>query len=444
MQKIEYNILHFTRFSNTTAWSVNYSAFDKLSTHYPLVALSKVLKRIKEPVFIKDELTYKRITVRLYGQGVHQRDELLGKDIGTKRQFIAHAGQLIVSRIDARNGALGLISDELEGAIVTNDFWLFDVKGALPQFLMMVLSSERFQQHWQSQSRGTTNRQRVNEDDLLATKIPLPPLEIQQFLISKYRNAMNRVGRIEDKLSNIEKSVDNYLLSSLGVEIFEEDKFQANIISLYSFKSLARWDVWSQSSTIKLSKYGFVKFASIVTGKPLYGANEKTLNEKTDVRYIRITDINEDGSLGEETVSAAHVDEKYLLKENDFLIARSGNTVGKTFLYKKEFGRCIFAGYLIKFELQTDKIVPEYLLFYTKSSLFKTWIKNNQRIFGQPNINGKEYLNADIIVPEIQIQNKIVSHIKSERQRINELGKRSIFLRQQAKREFEEAIFSEA
>ena len=105
MATTDNNVLHITRFSNLTKWSAHDAVFENMENHFPLVPLSKVLKRVKEPVNIDDDTLYKRITVRLYGQGVLQRDELLGKEIGTKRQFLAHSGQLIISRIDARNGA---------------------------------------------------------------------------------------------------------------------------------------------------------------------------------------------------------------------------------------------------------------------------------------------------------------------------------------------------
>ena len=164
------SLLHIAHFSGPSKWSAQDTVFDNVDNRFPLVPLSKILTRVKEAVEIEDVALYKRITVRLYGQGVLLRDEVLGKEIGTKRQFVAHAGQLIISRIDARNGAFGIVPEELEGAIVTNDFWLFEVHNALSEYLMLVLSSELFQQYWQMQSSGTTNRQRISEDSFLESK----------------------------------------------------------------------------------------------------------------------------------------------------------------------------------------------------------------------------------------------------------------------------------
>ena len=115
MLMAEQTLLHAVRFADLTKWSPNVSVFDQMQTNDPLVPLTKLLTRAKVPVDVEDDQLYKRITVRLYGQGVLQRDQIYGKSIGTKKQFIAHTGQLIISRIDARNGAFGIVPEELDG-----------------------------------------------------------------------------------------------------------------------------------------------------------------------------------------------------------------------------------------------------------------------------------------------------------------------------------------
>ncbi|MBM6790068.1 restriction endonuclease subunit S [Flavonifractor plautii] len=444
MRTSEQQVLNFVRFVDLSRWSASSALLKKIKSSYPLLPLSCVLKRIKEPVVIEDKKRYRRITVRLYGQGVIERDELYGKDIGTKRQFIAREGQLIISRIDARNGAFGIVPKELDGAVVTNDFWLFNVNNALPQYLMLVLSSKRFQEYWETQSSGTTNRQRVDEEDFLRSKIALPPLEIQKELLDKYNSLINESVQKDQEIAQLEKSIDEYFLNTLGVRVEDIQKNNGSLIHQINYSVLSRWDVWSQTTQYISLKYSFSKFGSVVKGKPIYGANCKGIKKKSDVRYIRITDINEDGSLNDDFVSAEVVEEKYLLEENDFLIARSGNTVGKTFLYKPNMGKCIFAGYLVKYILNPQVVVPEYVLYYTKSSLFKSWVKNNQRIFGQPNINGQEYLNADLIVPTLAVQKEIVKTIESKRIQIDVKKKESKELILLAKCQFEEAVFGEA
>ena len=215
------NLMKTVRFMDLHRWSANHTLHTGIKSSYPLVPLSQVLKRVKSPVSIEDNKVYKRITIRLYGQGVLKRDELYGKEIGTKKQFIAQAGQLIISRIDARNGAFGIVPQDLNGAIVTNDFWLFDVQNALPQYLTLVLSSDRFQQYWKTQSSGTTNRQRVGEEDFLSAEIVLPPVEAQQELLEKYNSAIKRANDFEQQAGNLEKSLEQWVYASLGIKARE-------------------------------------------------------------------------------------------------------------------------------------------------------------------------------------------------------------------------------
>lgn len=107
-------------------------------------------------------------------------------------------------------------------------------------------------------------------------------------------------------------------------------------------------------------------------------------------------------------------------------------------------GNVSLRGYLVRYKLNTQKIIPEYLLYYTKSSLFKTWIQNNQRIFGQPNINGQEYLNADIIIPDTTKQKEIAKYIGELYDKIarkkSEIKDATLY----AQTQFEEAVFGEA
>lgn len=438
-------ILKTVPFSKISVWSVDSAATTAISSQYPMKPLRKVLYRVKDAVRIQDNLNYRRITVKLYGKGVVQRDEVSGKDIGTKRQFRASAGQLILSRIDARNGAFGIIPEELDGAIVTNDFWLFDMQGVNPEFVMLVLASEQFQKYWQVQSSGTTNRQRIGEQEFLSAKIPFLSLSEQDSLIQEYRNKIIEAEAYEEKVANLEKNADLEFLDTLGATVYTANRSNKNnLLVPVRLTELERWDAWTKQMSYRSTKYRFSKLSKAIIGTPLYGANEKAVKRNSDVRYIRITDINENGCLNNEVVTAEKVEGKYLLQENDFLIARSGNTVGKTFLYKEKYGKCIFAGYLVRYKINTEKIIPEYLLFYTKSSLFKAWIQNNQRLSGQPNINGQEYLNADIIIPEKEVQRDLIEKMELYRQMVRELELKSRNLRTEAKREFEGEVFGEA
>ncbi|WP_260261038.1 restriction endonuclease subunit S [Vibrio intestinalis] len=141
-----------------------------------------------------------------------------------------------------------------------------------------------------------------------------------------------------------------------------------------------------------------------------YGANSPSCELKeNDTRYIRITDIDDSGNLNASAVGIDSDDyEDYVLKNNDFLFARSGNTVGKTFLYEEDkHPKAAYAGYLIRFRANQDKLISQYLKQFCFSSRYHFWVKSQLRAGAQPNINAKEYGGLQLPLPPLPEQRKI-------------------------------------
>lgn len=436
---VEFSVLKKTRFSDLIKWNVSELLSNKVLGKYENQPLTKFLIRSKNAIEIKDDVLYKQITIHQFGEGVSLRCEKYGKEIGTKRQFIAKKGQFIISRIDARNGSFGIVPDFLDGAIVTNDFWLFDIKNADADFLKLLLSSKKINSFWQSKSNGTTNRQRLDFDDFIKSSLPIPSLEEQKTIVRKYQETIARAEQVEKRIEEEISEIDNYLLSCLQIKI--NQKKRKSGLSFIKFSELNQWNTFDSEKSFECKKYPLVTLASISKDKPIYGAAYKTVNKVSDIRYIRITDINEDGSLSNEVVSASDFSEQYLLQKHDLLFARSGATVGKTFLYEEKYGKAIFAGYLIRFKLNEELVNPYYLLSFTKSSAYKQWINDNMRVAAQPNINSQQYSDSLIPLPPLSVQKEIVAHINLLNSQIKDLSKQARELREQAKKEFEGSVF---
>ncbi|WP_288988049.1 restriction endonuclease subunit S [uncultured Pseudoalteromonas sp.] len=152
------------------------------------------------------------------------------------------------------------------------------------------------------------------------------------------------------------------------------------------------------------------KLEELTLEKLSYGANSPSCEIKDGgTRYIRITDIDDSGNLNSDTVGIESESyDEYVLKHNDFLFARSGNTVGKTFLYEKDkHPKSAYAGYLIRYRADETKLLPQYLKQYCFSSRYNFWVKSQIRAGAQPNINAKEYGSLELPLPSIQEQRKI-------------------------------------
>ncbi|VVB66064.1 Type I restriction modification DNA specificity domain protein [Candidatus Gugararchaeum adminiculabundum] len=159
------------------------------------------------------------------------------------------------------------------------------------------------------------------------------------------------------------------------------------------------------------TKFRLAELGSILKKPVQYGANESAIegNPKTDTRYIRITDIDSFGNLKDDDWKTAQkIDDKYTLEDDDVLFARSGATAGKCFIYKKDYGKSIFAGYLIRFIFDTKKVNPKYVFYYAQQERYKLWVNSIQRPSGQPNINSEEFKSFKIPLPPLEFQNKIV------------------------------------
>ncbi len=116
---------------------------------WPTVALGEVLRKSDEWVDINPDTEYAQVTVRLWGKGVALRGRVLGSQIAASRQLLVRPNQFILSRIDARNGAFGLVTIQLDGAIVSNDFPVFnlDETHMVPAYLGWLSKTHGFVEH---------------------------------------------------------------------------------------------------------------------------------------------------------------------------------------------------------------------------------------------------------------------------------------------------------
>ncbi|WP_300491664.1 restriction endonuclease subunit S [Flavobacterium sp.] len=225
----------------------------------------------------------------------------------------------------------------------------------------------------------------VYGDDLAKIKIPVPSKDIQKKIVSEIEILEKKESQIKNEIAVLKQEIIN----------------RANL--LYENN--------------KLQKLGH--FCEV----PVYGANEKAIsgNPLIDYRYIRITDINDNGSLNNDWKTAEKVEEKYILEEGDFLFARSGATAGKTFLYKKEYGKALYAGYLIKFNAKKEKLNSDFLNFILKGDNYNNWVLDMRRGAAQPNINAQQYSSFEIPKISLSEQEKIVLDIEKTEKKLTDL-----------------------
>lgn len=146
-----------------------------------------------------------------------------------------------------------------------------------------------------------------------------------------------------------------------------------------------------------------------------YGYTAKATEDNKGIVFLRITDIEEDGTLKKEGFKyiprKKEVIEKYKLEEGDIVIARSGS-VGLNYLFNRDDGDMIFASYLIRFRIDKKKANPKYVNYVLHSSLFADFVNSKKRKVAQTNINATELKQFKLPLPPLDVQDKIISVIE--------------------------------
>ncbi|MDA0381167.1 restriction endonuclease subunit S [Vibrio owensii] len=166
---------------------------------WPLKKLGSVLDKSENWIEVQPDKEYSEVTVRLWGKGVNLRGTKIGSEIGSSRRLSVSEGQFIISRIDARHGACGLVPKNLDGAVVTNDFPVYTPKEnkILPRYLELISKTHFFVDACKRASEGTTNRVRLKEPRFFNIEIPLPDIAVQKVVVDKVDFALGKLEEIK-------------------------------------------------------------------------------------------------------------------------------------------------------------------------------------------------------------------------------------------------------
>lgn len=180
--------------------------------------LGDILKRRKDIAKIHPEKEYKLVTIKLYHKGVQLRSIVKGSTIRSSMSAVK-AGDFILSGIDARNGAFGIVPQELEGAVVTNDFWCLVPDSSIieTEFLLFLSSTDFFDRICKESSDGTTQRVRLQKDKFFDYEISLPSIENQRILLKKLEHASQLGNALSAELEH-----QSALISKLRQSILQE------------------------------------------------------------------------------------------------------------------------------------------------------------------------------------------------------------------------------
>ncbi|MGC1375363.1 MAG: restriction endonuclease subunit S [Anaerolineales bacterium] len=381
-----------------------------MANGWQTVPLGKILKRVKRETPIEDDVTYKQVTVRLWNKGVILRGEQQGSEIKTKRQFMVSSGQLILSRIDVRNGAIGLCPVELDGAIISNDFWAYDFDRNLiyPEFLEYYVKTPGFIDDANRTSSGTTKRIRSDEGAFLRIEIPLPPPLTEQRRIVARIEAL--AGRVAAALS-LRREASNeasLLIKSWVSKVFDYESGDS-LPKGWTWKSFAQV---LEPDGMRTGPFGTALNKSEIMddGVPVFGianvGNNKFMHGFTD--FV--------------SFEKAEALSSYTLQAGDIAVARSG-TVGRSCVVPEGlFPEPIMSSNLIRMRINAEVFLPDLMCRILNGSKLVERHKDKEcrgssRIFFTQKILNRFQLP----VPPLPEQRQLVAYLDGLQGRVSAL-----------------------
>lgn len=449
--------MDFVKFSQLYNWSVQYLNDSKIrfTTKYPLVQIKEFLTRNKTAIEIQDDVYYKRATIKVRNGGIFLRDTVIGSKIGTKNQFVISKGQFLLSKIDARNGAFGVVPDVLDGGVITGNFWTFDVDYSKvnPHYLALLTTTNQFIEFCEQASNGTTNRHYLQEPLFLDIKVPLPSLAEQNKLVEEYNNIINEGHRrYSEGLIKI-REARAYLLECIGVSELHPNGARGEIstFDLVPFHKIREWGVDKilHSRVYLSSKYETVSLNSdsslyldIKRGKsPKYAedSNVFILNQKC----VRWGSIETQYAKTVDPSWLESIDEENFTQEGDILINSTGEgTIGRAAVVDKDNTGLLYDSHVLLLRLNKNCIEPQYFELVFNSRYGQEQVENvkSAKTTKQTELGVENLKRILIPIPPLKVQQDIVKRMTELYKEVSDLQQLSPYY-QQAISKFETQIF---
>lgn len=350
---------------------------------------------------------------RLQEEDIIEKVDLTEDEIA---RFSVAKGDVLFTRtseVKEEVGYSSVVIDDLNNTVFNG----FTIRGRLknadlliPEYSAHLFRCHEIRKEIIKRSSFTT-RASLSGQELGKVKVVIPPLSLQ-----------NKIVKVLDKFQVL-------LADTKGLLPAEIEERQKQYV--YYREKLLTFDVecsstHARTSIISNNYYNILQevanivevdiedkvhlkvLSDISIEKLSYGSGAKAVAYDENIRYIRITDIDDNGQLKQEKVSPSIVEDKYMLRKGDILFARSGATVGKNYIHLVE-EKAIYAGYLIKFTADTNEVLCKYVYHCVNNSEYEKFVSSMKSNASQPNINAQQYSNYKVIVPPLHVQQHVVS-----------------------------------
>jgi len=364
-----------------------------MGNNWQKVQLREILSPISRLETVRPEVTYHILGAHWYAEGLYTKDIKPGSQIRAKNLYRVEQGDFVYNRLFAWKGAFAVATEENHGCYVSNEFPCFEIKSDYVdgKYLWRYFSQAKvWREVLDLSSGGTpTSRNRLKEEKLLAMEMFLPSFQEQQRI----------VARIEELAAKIEETRG---LKEQAIE--EREAFLASASEAIFEHQLG----WQEA------------YLGDLCEKPQYGYTASATVDSIGPKFLRITDI-QNGQVNWSKVPFCECQnvEKYQLKENDIVVARTGATTGKSFLIQ-DCPEAVFASYLIRL-CAKQLVSAHYLYRYFQTPSYWQQITDEKKGTGQPNVNAQTLTKIRVPIPPISEQSRIVAYLDKLQSKVDSL-----------------------
>jgi len=274
------------------------------------------------------------------------------------------------------------------------------------------------------------------------------PIVLKPEIVQIMQSAYNKKKQKEAEARRLLDSIDGYVLDELGIKLPEvEDKMcfvvkseevQNNRADAYYYQPKFE----EVEKALRKGKYDLVNFATLITD--LKNGVEIRKYADEGYRYLRVTDLGKFGIIDNDPrfVSVEEVPNKIKLKDNSFLISRSGS-LGLVSVNEEKIKGAILSSHIFKVDLNTDKILPKYLEAFFRSTLGQIQFFRNNNGGIVPEISQSALKSLSVVMPPLEIQNKIAEEVKRRISEAERLKAEASKIIEEAKKKVEKMILED-
>jgi len=371
-----------------------------MNSRWPLVSLSTVLSLYQEYIDAPEPRLYPKLSVRLYGKGVVLDEPADGALLRMKRHQLARGGQVILSEIWGKKGAIGLVPSEGEGALCTSHFFLFDVDYSRIEqgYLQAIFRANYLEPQLNTEARGTTGYAAVRPKHLLRAQIPLPPLDEQRRI----------VAQIEAYAAAIEEA--------RGLRRAAVEEAEALFVSI--LQSVIESLLLAHSNTTIGS------FADVRGGKRL-PRGESLVTYPTPFPYIRVSDMKAHSvDMGSIQYVPEHIHPQiaqYTIGSEDVYVTIAG-TIGYAGRIPAELHGANLTENAAKIVLYNKtQVLADYLVYAIQSPQVQEQFNQKQTVTAQPKLALHRIASTELPLLPPGEQRRIVAYLDDLQARVDEL-----------------------